>query len=372
MEETKETFVALVATEAADEAAEDANDKSIVVKKNESETSGDENNINTVLETDVKSFIPIECSFCPLTFPTFAHLDGHIDSAHVLKSEHCWKCGKAFREKVELTVHFLLLHDDNVKDGEKCELRELIVNGKPLSDAALIWWKHLIARGESVFSRRKKASAALQSSSDATDDDVKRWQQMAEKSARKQRRLLRKRKQKSYLGPKGDFLCSLCGKKYERKRLLQQHVRGMHKPDNAPPVLHSCTECSRKYERRDSLRRHYKDLHNEGRKVVCQYCGKAYGSNQNMRHHVAYKHEGAEKRQKCDRCDAAFITRGYLKHHAEAVHDGKEDACKLCDRTFISKNYLESHMYRVHQVENSAAKVRRHQHTRHCGTTCGY
>ena len=85
--------------------------------------------------------------------------------------------------------------------------------------------------------------------------------------------------------------CSLCGKKFQRKHLLQTHVEKVH----------------------------------EGKKQIfkCSICDKPYTSRHGMKCHISRVHEEKSPQYNCTICNSNFFTKTSLKTHIETVHEGK-------------------------------------------------
>lgn len=96
------------------------------------------------------------------------------------------------------------------------------------------------------------------------------------------------------------FLCNVCGKSFNQKKNLNQHVKGVHEE-----ILYACRKCEKTYTRNNKrlkheakcidarikkLIQHVKDVHREKR-IPCGNCEKSY-----IRNSVRLAHEA-----KCNR-----------------------------------------------------------------------
>ena len=77
-----------------------------------------------------------------------------------------------------------------------------------------------------------------------------------------------------------DFECHLCGKTYNRKHQLDQHVRGDHM--NEKP--HKCQTCGKAFVRRDKLTQH-EATHTGEMRHKCPFCEKAFINHGTMWSH---------------------------------------------------------------------------------------
>ena len=77
----------------------------------------------------------------------------------------------------------------------------------------------------------------------------------------------------------------------------------------------------------------------------CVICNKANCFNT----HISNAHKGLNE-QKCDLCDKAFITPGYLKTHIKIVHEKQRNhKCDLCEKAFNQPSELKIHINNVHE-----------------------
>ncbi|XP_070814135.1 zinc finger and SCAN domain-containing protein 21-like [Chaetodon trifascialis] len=109
------------------------------------------------------------------------------------------------------------------------------------------------------------------------------------------------------------FGCSVCGKRYQHKKSLTNHV-----------ILHSegkrfsCSVCGKRYNYKTSLTSHMR-LHSEGKRFSCSVCKKTFQWRADYTRHMRI-HTG-EKPFSCSVCGLRFRQKEHLKHHS-TVHTG--------------------------------------------------
>lgn len=103
------------------------------------------------------------------------------------------------------------------------------------------------------------------------------------------------------------YACSICRKKFKRRKILRRHERfhtGL-KP-------YSCSVCSKTFALRKSLRRHLR-FHTGERPHTCSKCNKSFRLRENLKAHLRF-HTG-EKPFSCATCGKTFrILRNLEKH----------------------------------------------------------
>uniref|UniRef100_A0A3Q3ERS7 C2H2-type domain-containing protein n=1 Tax=Labrus bergylta TaxID=56723 RepID=A0A3Q3ERS7_9LABR len=101
--------------------------------------------------------------------------------------------------------------------------------------------------------------------------------------------------------------CHQCGKTFERKGNLADHMR-IHSGEKP----FSCSLCSKRFARKANLTKHMR-IHSGEKPFSCSECGKGFNDKTNMTRHMII-HTG-EKLFKCSVCDQRFSWCTQLKRH---------------------------------------------------------
>lgn len=116
------------------------------------------------------------------------------------------------------------------------------------------------------------------------------------------------RLQKIVTHSRDGYACTICGKKFERRKILRRHER-FHTGEKP----YSCSQCSKTFALRKSLRRHLR-FHTGERPHRCTQCGKSFRLRDNLKAHLRF-HTG-EKPFNCSTCGKTFrILRNLEKHN---------------------------------------------------------
>lgn len=113
------------------------------------------------------------------------------------------------------------------------------------------------------------------------------------------------------------FVCPMCGKQFKFRSLLASHslIHSGMRP-------YSCDLCSRSFQRLSHLKRHREVVHANGerlpRSFICHFCGKDKKCSSQLARHIII-HTG-ERPFACDLCPARFNRSGNLKQHMKRMH----------------------------------------------------
>ena len=103
---------------------------------------------------------------------------------------------------------------------------------------------------------------------------------------------------------------------------------------------------SRKYDWYD----HSKELHgiklqkSYKLKLQCPLCKDfSYEKPTELNEHVASVHDG-EDPFKCNECSKTFKCQSGLKNHKKAIHEGRKFMCQTCGKSYVGKWGLQTHI----------------------------
>ena len=142
-------------------------------------------------------------------------------------------------------------------------------------------------------------------------------------------------------------VCTDCGKVFNNKSLLREHVYRFHqgkKKNGGQPQM--CNLCGKILCSESSLWNHHRATH-EIRKLTheCELCGKMFGDEYLLKSHKNRNH--IEKTP----CPVCGIKVRRLQDHMDSVHRKDEDKtyqCQDCGKGFMHKPKLEKHRINVH------------------------
>uniref|UniRef100_A0A1Q3F3H3 Putative c2h2-type zn-finger protein n=1 Tax=Culex tarsalis TaxID=7177 RepID=A0A1Q3F3H3_CULTA len=140
---------------------------------------------------------------------------------------------------------------------------------------------------------------------------------------------------------KYEQVCSICGKKIEKKR-IEGHINGHLGLEPFP-----CPHCSMPFNCRVNLASHIRRMHTV--QNPCEKCGKIINGNIQLKRHMQEVH--SDKAVSCPICKVKFRQRSYLKIHMQNQHSDQRDyVCGVCGKAFARKFVLNVHL-RTHTRE---------------------
>ncbi len=170
------------------------------------------------------------------------------------------------------------------------------------------------------------------------------------------------------------FSCSVCNKGYNRKKLLDKHLKMVHnieetkefqcaecqilfnhqsKLDHHMTQTHvpqTCTECSEIFTGTVHLNIHMKH-HKEApiaansTSIMCELCGKEYCNQYRLKEHLRKKHGHVDPGLiSCDICQTTFHRKSSLKKHMIQHESGFR--CHVCSETFTDLIKLKKHQWK--------------------------
>ncbi|ETN67120.1 hypothetical protein AND_001077 [Anopheles darlingi] len=135
------------------------------------------------------------------------------------------------------------------------------------------------------------------------------------------------------------YLCAECGKKFETKSNLKQHMK-RHSNVRA----FACKLCPSKFHSKGELKTH-QYTHSKLKQFSCDLCGALFTKNSSLAKHQRI-HTGIRPFS-CEACSRSFYTSDLLKRHM-LTHTGERPyKCTYCIRSFSQSNDLVKHM-RIH------------------------
>ena len=125
--------------------------------------------------------------------------------------------------------------------------------------------------------------------------------------------------------------CKICPKKFKHSGSIYKHLRNFHGVINDKPKTPShivaksnakgniCTKYSKIFRTWQTLQQHMKNVHTESKRTsICEYCGKIYSSDYNLKDHLMAIH--FKIKWYCKHCGSKYTRRNSLNKHLRTTH----------------------------------------------------
>ena len=165
------------------------------------------------------------------------------------------------------------------------------------------------------------------------------------------------------------FYCERCGLNFEKKHLLNRHVKIKH---TVKERKYKCSnqDCDKAFFNISALKKHVESHSEKGKycleifssrdltyeiylkfipEMPCEYCGKLFSCLNNLRTHLYYH---SEPKFVCEfeGCGKKFFMKKLLKAHIN-VHRGQKDfVCEYCEKSYFFQAHLKRHILSMHMV----------------------
>ncbi|XP_049774994.1 zinc finger protein 599-like [Schistocerca cancellata] len=134
------------------------------------------------------------------------------------------------------------------------------------------------------------------------------------------------------------FVCNKCGKGFKHKQLLQRHQ--LVHSDNRP---FACKTCGATFKAKANLLNHM-PTHTGEKKYFCELCGHQFAHKTSLTLH--YRWHTGQKPYQCHVCNKSFSQNGNLQEHLR-IHTGEKPfCCDFCGRKFTTSSQFKLHVKR--------------------------
>ena len=143
-------------------------------------------------------------------------------------------------------------------------------------------------------------------------------------------------------GPERSTVCSVCGKTYETREKLSNHMRHYHDES-----IVQCKECQKLCKGGKALINHMR-CHQT---TICNNCGESIRANYYTKHSLICNQIKPSQNCPYENCDFVGYYKSDVKQHIKKhKRNGERYMCSFCDLTFIKKKYMKAHMRRTHTL----------------------
>ncbi|XP_037552902.1 zinc finger protein 436-like, partial [Nematolebias whitei] len=251
------------------------------------------------------------CDSCGKEFRCRSQLVIHFQTHTGERPHLCDVCGRKFSRQYQLKRHKILMHA-NFSDGQVSPRLDgafaCDVCGKRLKTEALLDAHTQTHTGD----KPHRCTICLRGFQRAAC--LKQHHARVHLRARAGEAPTARRRGASTLSA---FSCPVCGRVFRFRSLLASHA--LVHSDVRP---FACDFCSRSFRRHSHLKRHHEVVHANGARppetFVCHICGKDKKCRSQLARHIII-HTG-ERPYACELCSARFNRRGNLQQHRRRMH----------------------------------------------------
>jgi hypothetical protein len=151
------------------------------------------------------------------------------------------------------------------------------------------------------------------------------------------------------------YKCPKCGKQFNTKQLLQDHMNEKHEVNNK---TFPCTKCGATFLVTHALKQHMSAVHNNVDNIqsdtevndnMCNACQQICTTKEDLANHMGKFHLNAD----CRKCLTTFKCWDDIYKHANMCSEVTPIVkCAKCNREVINKTALRSHSMKCHEGEN--------------------
>ena len=285
-----------------------------------------------------------QCPKCPALSADPSNLKRHIASVHERQVFCCAQCDFKDPKKKRLDEHIELEHLE-IMDEEALKENEVATDGGGVDENAIGNRGGIDTSQELQFTFQCGECKCEK----GTLEDLQKHQN--EKHCNGLGQGLGIKRFPSVM--KENFSCNLCGAKFKKGTLLNQHKLTVHKLSMKTDF--GCDQCGIKCANLPGLKAHQRG-HIEKR-FLCGSCNKSFLVLTHLKEHVERGSCLLENR-KCKLCHKVYSDRIRLELHMRVHNNLKPFPCTVCEKAFTQKRSLKEHLLTHDTI--------RHYECRHC------
>ena len=288
--------------------------------------------IKTHLAEDHQEEIHFPCTECERVFDTFMQLRQHCLVAHIgvrVERSGCNLCHKTFSSANGLKVHIETIHT-KAQVYECPDCKETFNQKGNMQNHY-----RRVHQGEEA----RKLQCDICNKGFICPSDLRKHVERVHLKVRK-----------------NEVVCEVCGKPFSDSRAMKIHINAIHTKE----VQYPCPDCKMVFHSLTNMVTHRRRMHGgtEGRKNVCDLCGKGFCSPSDLRTHIKVVHENVRK-YVCDICGQSFKVGSHLKYHRRR-HTGETPyECPHCGKSFHGPSHIADHVKKVHKTVYMGVNQRR-------------